>query len=217
MIVIQFSAIGKSYPPGRDSLRHAQIVKLAFPLVMPVRSSFRPTKSKKTIIRSFRISEESFNVLEEEAAMLNVSVNTLVDQIIAVHTSYESFMEKFGMMRMARSTFRRLLEISSEDRVAQAARQHMKEMGKIAIIAKYGELNLTNLLGALFLMMTYGGWGEFLETELSQYRQVVTLTHPMGQNGSIYLSSFVKALFEEIDIEPRKTTTDQAVVIEIQT
>jgi hypothetical protein len=121
------------------------------------------------------------------------------------------------MMRMARSTFRSLLEISPEDRVAQAARQHMKEMGKIAIIAKYGELNLTSLLNALFLMMTYGGWGEFLETESSRYRRVITLTHPMGQNGSIYLSSFVKALFEEINVEPRITTTDQAVVIEIQT
>jgi hypothetical protein len=81
--------------------------------------------------RSFRISEESFNVLEEEAALLNVSINTLVDQIIGVHTSYERFMKKFGMMRMARSTFRSLLEISPEDRVAQAARQHMKEMGKV--------------------------------------------------------------------------------------
>jgi hypothetical protein len=186
-------------------------------LHMLFRSSVIPTKSKKTIIRSFRINEESFNVLEEETALLNVSVNTLVDQIIGVHTSYERFMKKFGMMRTARSTIRRLLEILPEDKVAQAARQHMKEMGKIAIIAKYGELNLTSLLSALFLMMTYGGWGEFLETELSQYRQVVTLTHPMGQNGSIYLSSFVKALFEEIDIEPRITTTDQAVVIEIQT
>ena len=93
----------------------------------------------------------------------------------------------------------------------------MKEMGKIAIIAKYGELNLTSLINTLFLMMTYGGWGEFLETESSQYRQVITLMHPMGQNGSIYLSSFVKALFEEINVEPRITTTDQAVVIEIQT
>jgi hypothetical protein len=95
---------------------------------MLFRSSAMPTKSKKTIIRSFRISEESFNVLVEEGALLNVSVNTLVDQIIGVHTSYERFMKKFGMMRMARSTFRRLLEISPEDRVAQAARQHMKEM-----------------------------------------------------------------------------------------
>jgi predicted HicB family RNase H-like nuclease len=49
---------------------------------MLFRSAAIPTKSKKTIIRSFRISEESFNVLEEEAALLNVSVNTLVDQII---------------------------------------------------------------------------------------------------------------------------------------
>ena len=72
---------------------------------MLFRSSAMPTKSKKTIIRSFRISEESFNVLEEEASMLNVSVNTLVDQIIGVYTSYKRLMKKFGMMRMARSTF----------------------------------------------------------------------------------------------------------------
>lgn len=176
-----------------------------------------PTKRKKTIIRSFRISEGSLKVLEEEAALLNVSINTLVDQIIGVYTSYERFMKKFGMMRMAQSTFRRLLEILPEDRIVQAARQHMKEMGKIAIIAKYGELNLTSLLNTLFLMMTYGGWGEFLETESSQYKRVITLTHPMGQNGSIYLSSFAKALFEEINVEPRIITTDQAVVIEIKT
>ncbi|MBV9177733.1 MAG: hypothetical protein JO297_11915 [Nitrososphaeraceae archaeon] len=93
----------------------------------------------------------------------------------------------------------------------------MKEMGRIAIIAKHGELNLTSLLNALFLMMTYGGWGEFLETDSSQYGRVITLMHPMGQNGSIYLSSFVKALFEEIIVEPRITTTDQAVVVKIQT
>jgi hypothetical protein len=82
-----------------------------------------PTKRKKTIIRSFRISEGSFKVLQEEAAQLNVSINTLVDQIIGVHTSYERFMKKFGMMRMAQSTFRRLLEILPKDRIAQAVRQ----------------------------------------------------------------------------------------------
>ena len=180
------------------------------------RSPTRPTKSKKTIIRSFRISEESFNVLAEEAVRHNVSLNTLVDQIIGVHTSYERFMKKFGMMRMARSTFRRILEISPEDKVAQAARQHMKEMGRIAIIAKYGELNLTSVLGALSLMMRYGGWGEFHETESSQHRRVITLMHSMGQNGSIYLSNFVEALFEVINLKPKITTTDQAVVIEIQ-
>lgn len=53
------------------------------------RSSTRPAKSKKTITRSFRISEESFNVLEDEAARHNVSISTLVDQIIGVHTNYE--------------------------------------------------------------------------------------------------------------------------------
>jgi len=64
--------------------------------------------------------------------------------------------------------------------------------------------------------MTYGGWGEFHEAESSQGKRIVTLMHTLGQNGSIYLSNFVKALFEVINVEPKISTTDQAVVIEIQ-
>ena len=195
--------------------QNTQIASMSSQLWMLSKSEAKPTKSKKTITRSFRISEDSFAALEEEAAHRNVSVNTLVDQILEVHTSYERYIEKLGRMRMAKSTFRRVLEASPTDGVAESARLHMKEMGKVATIAKYGELNLTNLLDGLGLMMTYGGWGEFHETE-SNGKLVLTLMHNLGQNGSIYLSNFVKALFEVINLEPRITNTDQAVVVEIQ-
>jgi len=178
-------------------------------------SSIKTSKSKKTVTRSFRISEESFMALEEDARHHNVSLNTLVDQLFDAHVNYERFLEKMGMMRMAKLTFRRLLENTPPEGVATAAKLHAKDQGKVAAISKYGELNVTNILDGLMVMFTYGGWGEFHETRSSRGKRVITLMHDLGPNGSTYLHNFVKTIFEEIAFEPKISPTDQGVVIEI--
>jgi predicted DNA-binding ribbon-helix-helix protein len=178
-------------------------------------SSIKTSKSKKTVTRSFRISEESFMALEEDAKHHNVSVNTLVDQLFDAHANYERFIGKMGMMRMAKLTFRRILDHTPPEEVATAAKQHARDQGKVAAIAKYGELNVTNILEGLTLMFTYGGWGEFHETRSSHGKRVITLMHDLGPNGSVYLHNFVKTIFEEIAFEPKISPTDQGVVIEI--
>jgi predicted DNA-binding ribbon-helix-helix protein len=179
-------------------------------------SSVRASKKgRKTVTRSFRVSEESFIALEEDARHHNVTLNTLVDQLFESHANYERFIEKMGMMRMAKLTFRRILDSTPPEGVAAAAKLHAKDQGKVAAISKYGELNVTNILDGLTVMFTYGGWGEFHETRSSRGKRVVTLMHDLGPNGSIYLYNFVKTFFEEIAFEPKITPTEQGVVIEI--
>jgi hypothetical protein len=173
-----------------------------------------PLKSKKTVTRTFRISEESFNAVEQDALLHNVSVNTLVNQVLETYAIHERFMAKFGMMRMTKSTFRRVLEKIPADEVPKAAMEHSKELGIPLVVSRYGEFGLTTLLDGLQLMMTYGGWGQYQETESSQGKRVITLMHDMGQIGSIYLHSFVKYWFEAIGKEPKIITTDQALMIE---
>jgi hypothetical protein len=173
------------------------------------------SKIKRTVTRTFRISEESFNALEQDALRHNVSINTLVDQVLETYTTHERFMAKFGMMRMTKSTFRRVLEKISADEVAQAAEEHSKELGIPLVISRYGEFDMTTLLEALQLMMTYGGWGQYEETVSSQGKRVVTLMHDMGKNGSIYLLTFLKTWFHELGMEPKINTTDQSLMIEV--
>jgi hypothetical protein len=153
--------------------------------------------------------------LEEDALRHNVSLNTLVDQLFEAHASYEQFLEKMGMMRMAKLTFRRILDTSPSEGVAQAARLHAKDQGKVAAISKYGELTVTNILDGLLVMFMYGGWGEYHETRSNQGKRVITLVHDLGQNGSVYLLNFVKSIFEEISFEPKITPTEQGIVIEV--
>ena len=172
-------------------------------------------QDKKTITRSFRISEKSFKAMEEDALYHNVSLNTLVDQLFDAHANYERFIEKMGMMRMAKLTFRRILDASSSEGVAQAAKLHAKDQGKVAAISKYGELTVPNILDGLFLMFSYGGWGEYHETRSGHGKRVITLIHDLGQNGSTYLLNFVKTIFEEIPYEPQITPTDQGIIIEV--
>jgi hypothetical protein len=179
------------------------------------KSSLRTTKGRKTVTRSFRISEDSLKAIEEDAHRHNVSLNTLVDQLFDSHANYERFIEKMGMMRMAKMTFRRVLEIAPKEAVAHAARLHAEDQGKVAAISKYGELNVTNILDGLLHMFAYGGWGEYHESETSQGKRVITLMHNLGENGSVYLLNFVESIFKEIDFEPKITATEQGVVIEI--
>jgi hypothetical protein len=179
------------------------------------KSTIGATKGRKTVTRSFRISEVSLKAIEEDALRHNVSLNALVDQLFDAHANYERFIEKMGMMRMAKMTFRRILEIVPKEGVAQAATLHAKDQGKVAAISKYGELNITNILDGLLVMFTYGGWGEYHETESSHGKRVITLMHNLGENGSVYLFNFVQSIFKEIDFEPKITATEQGVVIEI--
>jgi hypothetical protein len=153
--------------------------------------------------------------LEEDARHHNVSVNTLVDQLFDAHASYERFIEKMGMMRMAKLTFRRILDSTPAEGVAAAAILHAKDQGKVAAISKYGELNAISILDGLTVMFTYGGWGEFHETRSSHGKRIITLMHDLGPNGSIYLYNFVKTFFEEVGSDPKITSTDQGVVIEV--
>jgi len=178
-------------------------------------SPSRGSKHKKTVTRSFRISEKSFMALEEDARLHNISINTLVDQLLDAHAYYERFIGKMGMMRMAKLTFRRVLDAAPSDGVAHAATLHAKDQGKVAAISKYGELNASNILEGLFLMFIYGGWGEYHETRSSRGKRVVTLVHDLGQNGSVYLLNFVKSIFEETSVQPKITPTEQGIVIEV--
>jgi len=96
------------------------------------------------VTRSFRVSEEWFNALEEDALRHKVSLNTLVDQLFEAHANFERHVEKIGMMRVTKVAFRRLLDMCAPEKIALAARLHATDSGKVNAISIFGELNLTS-------------------------------------------------------------------------
>jgi hypothetical protein len=171
------------------------------------------SKKEKTVTRSFRVSETAFKALEEDAARRNISLNTLVNQLFLAHTNWGRYYDRVGSIKIARSTFARLLEAASDDAAIEAGRLSGLEIPRTVIIAKHGVLSKSTVLDYIRSATRYGGIAEYSEVE-TQGRLVITIMHNMGRKTSLFLRGFCESIFQLIDHHPKISSTDNAVLIE---
>jgi len=171
-------------------------------------------KRERTVTRSFRISESAFKALEEDAARRNISVNTLVNQLLLAHTNLGRFLDRFGTIRMARPSFTGLLKACSDESIVEVAQSIAPDTSKTIILAKYGALSLRTVLDYIRTMSAYGGWGEYSELE-TQGKLIVTQTHNLGRKGSLFISNVLQAVFGLANVHPKTSLSEHAVIFEI--
>ena len=75
----------------------------------------------KTISKSFRIDEAASEALEREATALNVSTNTLVNQILKEFADFERFARRVNTVKVSSSIFRSFLEQMESDKIIEIA------------------------------------------------------------------------------------------------
>jgi len=171
-------------------------------------------KKGKSVTRSFRVSETAFKALEEDAARRNVSVNTLVNQLLLAYANWGRFFDKIGAVRIPKEAFSRLLDASSDEAVIEAARLSGLDTPRAIMLAKHGTLSLTTVLDFIRAGAAYGGYAEYSEVE-NQGKLVVTLMHNMGRKASIYFGSLLESIFANIDRHPKISSSEHSVLIEI--
>jgi len=172
------------------------------------------SKKEKTVVKSFRVSESAFKTLEAEAASQNVSVNTLLNQIVIRYANWGRFITKYKGIVIGRSAFERLLSVSSDEVVAELGRKAGSDTPKAVMFAKHGEVSLHSVLDYIRGGAMYGGFAEYSEVE-KQGKTAITLIHNLGSKGSIYLSNNLQAIFDTAGFHPKISSTEQAVLIEI--
>jgi hypothetical protein len=171
-------------------------------------------ETEKTITRTFRISERAFKTLQEDAKRQNVSVNTLVNQVILSYTNFDKFIKKLHMIKVSRPTFRRVLDAAQDDAIIEAGQQAGSDVPKYFILAKEGVLSLQTVLSHLKDMADYGNLFEYNETTQDRKR-IITLAHELGPKGTLFLAHYVQILFESVDAHPTFALGDNSVIIEL--
>jgi len=76
----------------------------------------------KTATASFRVDSFALETLHEDAKAQNVSINTLLNQLLLTYANYDRPMKRFRMLKLSASDFRHVLEGSQDETVAEAAR-----------------------------------------------------------------------------------------------
>ena len=172
------------------------------------------SKKEKTVTRSFRISESVFKALEEDATRRNVSVNTLLNQLLLAYTNWGRFIDRVGAIRTSKVALRCILNASSDEGVIDAAREVGPDTPKSIILAKHGALSLATVLDYVRNASMYGGFAEYNEVE-TQGKMTITLMHELGRKGSLFISNTVESLFRMINIHPKMSSSEHTVIIEI--
>ncbi|MDV3293127.1 MAG: hypothetical protein LYZ70_02545 [Nitrososphaerales archaeon] len=170
--------------------------------------------SEKTVTRTFRISEHAFNTLQEDAKRQNVSVNTLVNQIVLSYANFDKFVKKLHMLKISRPTFKRVLEAAPDDAVIEAGKLAGSDVPKVFILAKEGSVSLQSAIAHLKDLADYGNLFEYTETT-QERKKVVTLAHELGPKGTLFLAHYVQSVFESADVHPEFALGDNSIIIEI--
>lgn len=167
----------------------------------------------KTITRTFRISEHAFNALQEDAKRQNVSVNTLVNQVILSYANFDRHVKKLHMVKISRPTFRRVLDAASEEAIIDAGKQAGGDVPRFFILAKGSGLSLQAVLDHLRDLGDYGNLYEYTES-VQDRKRVVTLGHELGPKGTLFFAHYVQAALENAQASPTFTLGDNSITIE---
>jgi hypothetical protein len=164
----------------------------------------------KTISKSFRIDENASGAVEKEATTLNVSTNTLVNQILKQFSEFDRFARRMNTVKLSGSVFRSLLEQIEPDKIIEVAKAAGSSIPQAFVISKSGKVAVDSLLDYVRSSAMYAHLFEFTETDDGQKR-LVTLVHDFGLNWSIFLVHYVTAMFQQVGIAPKLEMSDRSV------
>jgi hypothetical protein len=170
-----------------------------------------PSKTAKTVPKSFRIDESALRAVEAEAASLSVSPNTLVNQILKQYAEFDRFARKINTVKISSAPFRGLLSATNVDQLIEVAKSAGSSIPQAFVTAKHGKIDLGSLINHVRSLATYAQLFEFSET-VDPHGHVVTLIHDYGLNWSIFLVHYISAMLEQIGISPKLEMSDRSVI-----
>jgi hypothetical protein len=168
---------------------------------------------RKTENRSFRIDGAVLTGLEEEARRKKVSVNTLVNQLLADYIDVGRHRIRLGTVSMSSTAFKMIIGAISDSDLVLAAVGAGKSTPRAYASEKWGQTSGPNVL--TFIKENASVTALYDYSESPQSQKNITLTHPFGRKWSVYLSSFCVAAFKDAGQDIRTEISDQAVMLKL--
>ena len=163
-----------------------------------------------TVTMTFRIDEGVMDVLRSESEKREISLNTMLNQILKRYTEWDMYEPKVGMIPIARPLVAALFERMDEKEIVDIARKVGKNaVHDIALFMK-SSMDLQSFL-SWFEMRIKTSSIEFSHSRLANGRHTYVIKHDLGYNWSLYHKNILELIFNEmlqkrIDVAMSPTT-----------
>ncbi|HEX9319288.1 MAG TPA: hypothetical protein VF884_10160 [Nitrososphaeraceae archaeon] len=152
--------------------------------------------------------------MRHEAAQKDVSINTLVSQIIKQHGEWHSNASKAGFVSVRKGFLTRLMEKLPEQEVSSISEQIAKKETKDFVLLLRNEYTLESALNVLECWIRICGFPFRHENTETIHSYVIK--HEMGNRMSNYLAELYRNIFHEFFLKKVQfDMTDNAVSLVI--
>ncbi len=171
---------------------------------------------KETLNRAFRLNKDALDALHEEARKRNVTVNTIVNELVMKYVMLDRIIKKYHPVILPSSTFELFCEALSEDEIIEIAEEASNDalVGNIPV-AVTGDDSATGVLQALKLFSLVTGQYEYSEEEYGG-KKVVILSHDVNKKWSLFTATYWKNLLNHKGVEVKISTTEKAAVLQFR-
>jgi hypothetical protein len=168
----------------------------------------------KSISITFRFPTSLFHELKEEAVHKQISLNTLLNQIVTSHVEWHAHASKAGFMTVRRTLVEKLMDPLSEEEVDRMAKDMARELrdASLLMVRKHTEKSLLEFME------------RWVKTSGYSYRHIVEdnhhtyiIQHDMGYKWSYYLNRLFSYVAEEAAInKPEIKSSDKMLVVNLK-
>ncbi|PVX25103.1 MAG: hypothetical protein CW691_05605 [Candidatus Bathyarchaeum sp.] len=153
---------------------------------------------RRTVVHSFRINEEWFSILCEEAKTQGISSNAFMNKILKDYCLNHRQAKRFDMICLRRSLFDKMISVNTEESLKEIAKRYgtidtRDELLTLGITPtrKHLKFYITNILGE------FGGW--FNVTHYSRCdKEIFHLRHELGRKWSIFIAQLLSTILEHV-------------------
>jgi hypothetical protein len=181
--------------------------------------SQRGERRKKSVTRTFRISEDWDSVLQKEANEQGVSVNVLMNKILRRYALFERWADRYEVVHIMPRTLERILEVASEEGLAKAGRTEgaVRPIDSLTMMGqRVSHESLVTLVREFYGGADFARWF-YCEHHPELSSEVFHLRHRLGNKWSVFIQNYLTAMFETLLKSKVETTVlDQAVTLTLR-
>jgi hypothetical protein len=186
---------------------------------MRLNQSIPSRQRKRTITRTFRISKEWDDILQEESERQGVSVNVLVNKILRKYSLFSRWIDRNSDITLPQRNLREIINVAPTEKLAEIA----NNSGAPAV------MNILNMIGyeadyhsfTYLLTEHYGGpnfarWFHCFHNTQGT-KDVFHLQHDLGRRWSVYLERYLLASLRSLNkVEVETKVYDYAVTLKVK-
>ena len=165
----------------------------------------------KTVAKSFRINQQAIEALREEARKQQISLNTLVNQLLVGYSEAGRYVKQMHGLTFTRQTFVEILNVLPEDKMNEVGRAAGKNAPVAIITSKHGKMSVNAVIEYLHFLSSYANLFEYGETEANGH-WTITLTHELGRKWSLFLAGYFDEAFAAVGLKSKYTVSDVSTV-----